>query len=341
MVTIKDVAKAAGVAVSTASYALNGSSKVSEKTRKKVMEIAEDMKYVPNTFAQNLKKTKTTKLIALIVYDLNSPYYDKVTKGIQDVAFLFGYSVIIFCEYNFGRDGSYNFLKEGIVDGAIIVGSSLTDDDIANLSNEGLPLVLLDRKIEQSDICSVLINNKKGASEAVEYLIGLGHKKIGFISGKENSYDNVGRTRGYIETLTKNGFKINKDYILQGGFTEKSGYDVMRNFLSSSDDIPTAFFSANDEMLIGAMRAVHEKGLKVPEDIAFVGFDDIQAATYVRPKLTTIKSPIYEIGSFSGHMLFNLIKGRVNGSSITLDTELVVRESSGGKKADNKKYNIS
>lgn len=331
MATIKDVAKSAGVAVSTVSYALNGSSKVSEETRNKVLKAAEELNYIPNSFAQNLKKSKKD-LIALIVLGINGPVHDKLIMGIQDVAVMFGYNLIIFCEANSQSAASYSFLKENIVDGAIIMSSNITDKEVLELSSTGLPLVLLDRKLDSSDVCSVLIDNRKGASEAVRHLIELNHKKIGFINGPENSYDNADRFKGYLDTLCSYGLDAKDSYILKGAFTEQSGYDVMKKFLDESREIPTAFFSANDEMLIGAMRAIKEKGLQVPEDIALIGFDDIQAATYVHPTISTIKRPLYELGSFSAHTLFNLITGKMKSSGITLDVELVIRESSGDKR---------
>jgi LacI family transcriptional regulator len=326
MITIKDVAKAAGVAVSTASYALNGSNKVSEKTREKVTKVAEEMKYVPNSFARNLKKSKAD-LIALIVHDINGPFYDRLVKGIQDVAIMFGHNLIIFCEYNVGNEASYNFLKENVVEGAIVLSSNLTDNEVIELADNGYPLVLLDRQLKQSNVCSVVINNEKGACEAVNYLISLGHKKIGFISGPVDSYDNACRMKGYVDTLKNNSIEVSEKYVVHGGFTEQSGYETMKNYLEKTKDVPTAFFSANDEMLIGAIKAIQEKGFKVPQDISVIGFDDIQAANYIQPKLTTIKGPMYELGSFSAHMLFNLMNGRAINSNLTLDIELVIRES--------------
>lgn len=331
LATIKDVAKLAGVSLSTASYALNGSNKVSEKTKEKVLEAAKKLNYVPNNLAQNLKKSKTD-LIALIVHEINGPFYDRLVKGIQDVAYMFGYNLLIFCESGYGRASSISFLKEKIVDGAIIMTPIITDSDIIEISNEDFPIVLLDRKLDGLDLCSVLIDNEKGAFEAVKHLVDLGHKKIGFISGVKESYDNICRFQGYVKAIENFELELNENFVLNGDFTEQSGYEAIKNFMENSDDVPTAFFAANDEMAIGAIRALKEKGLEVPKDISIVGFDDILAASYIEPKLTTIRRPMYELGSFSAHMLFNLIKRNIKGSNITLDVELVIRDSTAERK---------
>lgn len=332
MATIADVAKRAGVAVSTASYALNGSDKVSEKTREKVLQAAIELNFTPNSFAQNLKKNKND-LIALIVHDISGPFYDKLVKGIQDVAGLFGYNVVIFCEAMKGKDMAYRFLKDEIAEGAIILSSSITDEQIEELSALHLPIVLLDRTLSNSDICSVLVDNRKGAHLAVKHLADLGHERIGFISGSEDSFDNRERLKGFFEAMEQNGLKVDERLILKGNFTEESGYKAMSQFLKSASDLPTAFFSSNDEMMIGAIRAIEEAGYHVPEDFSLIGFDDIPLASYVPPLLTTIRRPTYELGSISAHILFSLMNGLKKSSSVTLDVELIVRGSTQANRA--------
>jgi len=327
LVTIKDVAKLAGVSISTASYALNNSNKVSEKTREKVLKAAKELNYIPNKFAQNLKKLRTD-LIALIVHEINGPFYDKLVQGILDVAHILGYNLVIFCESGHGRPSSLVFLKEKIFNGAIIMTPVVSNDDIKELVEENIPLVLLDRKLEEVNVCSVLIDNEKGAFEAVRHLIELNHRKIGFISGPPDSYDNKERYKGFVKAMEKFGLKVYEDLIIQGNFTEESGYKAMKEFISrKKGEMPTAFFSSNDEMAIGAMKALQEEGFKIPDHISIVGFDDINLAQYVQPKLTTVRRPMYELGSFSAHMLINTIKGRLKYSNITLDVELILRES--------------
>ena len=330
MITIKDVAKKAGVAVSTASYALNGSNKVSEKTKERILNAANELKYIPNNAARNLKMRKTN-LIGLFVNNINGPFYDKLIKGIQDVINLKDYEMIIFCDSGRKPGTSYNFLKEGRVDGAIIISSNVTDEQVLELDNKGLPIVLLDRKLLKSNLCSVTVDNVKGSVDAVEHLIKLGNKTIGFISGPKNSFDNKERLKGYLDTLKNHSIEVNDKYILKGKFTEESGYEAIRDFLSCNKDIPDAFFSSNDEMAIGAIKAFHEAGIKVPQDVAVVGFDDILLSSYIKPKLTTIRRPMYELGMFSTNMLISILEGKSGNSSLVLSTELIVRESCGFK----------
>lgn len=333
MVTIKDVAKTAGVAVSTASYALNGSDKVSEQTREKILEVAKQLNYTPNGAARNLK-TKKTELIGLFVHDINGTFYDKLIKGIQDVVNLKEYELIVFCDSGRKPGTSYNFLSERRVDGAIVISPNITDEQVLELANRELPLVVLDRNLSGKNLCCVIVDNKKGTNEAVNHLIELGNKKIGFISGPEDSYDNKERLKGYIDTLKNNSIEINDKYILKGKFTEESGYEIMKKYIADNKDIPTAFFSSNDEMAIGAIKALQENNIRVPEDVAIVGFDDIVISSYIQPKLTTVRRPMYELGSFAAHMLLTMLSGKSMNSSMVLSTELVVRESCGTTRDD-------
>lgn len=330
MITIKDVAKAAGVSISTASYALNGVDKVSEKTREKVIKIAKELNYTPNSVARNLK-TKKTELIGLFVHDINGPFYDKLIKGIQEVVNIKGYELIVFCDSGQKPGTSYNFLKERRIDGAIIISSNITNEQIQNIASKDFPIVVLDRYLNAENLCNVVIDNKKGAKDAVQYLIDLGHKKIGFISGPDKSYDNEERFKGYVDTLSSNSMEVNYQHILKGKFTEESGYDAIKNFLKEKEELPTAFFSSNDEMAIGAIKALQEENYRIPEDVAIVGFDDILISSYIQPKLTTVRRPMYEMGSFSAHILLSMLLGKSAKSSMILSTELIIRESCGGK----------
>lgn len=328
MITIKDVAKTAGVAISTASYALNGSNKVSEKTREKILKIAKELNYTPNGVARNLK-TKKTGLIGLFVHSINGPFYDKLIKGIQEVINTQKYELIVFCDSGQKPGTSYNFLSERRVDGAIIISPNIKDQQVLDLTKNGLPLVVLDRKITEKNLCSVVIDNRKGANEAVNHLVSLGNRKIAFISGPENSFDNQERLKGYIDTLKSNSIEFEDRYILKGDFTEESGYEVVKKYISENKDIPTAFFSSNDEMAVGAIKALQENSIRVPEDVAIVGFDDIVISSYINPKLTTVRRPMYELGSFSAHMLVTMLSGKSMNSSLVLSTELIIRESCG------------
>ncbi|WGS64609.1 LacI family DNA-binding transcriptional regulator [Marinitoga aeolica] len=335
MATIKDVAKLAGVSISTASYALNGNEKISEATKKKVLEAAKKLKYKPNQFAKNLKQVKND-FIAVVLNEAFGPFYDNLIKGIQDSASLAGYDIIIFLESGLTKKTLINFFKQKIIKGTIIMSSTITNDEIDEISKEKIPIILLDRKCKNLNASSVLIDNEKGAYLATKHLIELNHKKIAFISGPKDSFDNNQRLKGYKKALKEFNIPYNHSLIIKGDFTEKSGYESVKKFINKTKEIPSAFFSSNDEMAIGALKAFEELNLKVPEDISLVGFDDIKELNYIEPKLTTIKRPMYELGSHSAHLLFNLIQGRSSNTNLLLDVNLIIRNSTARYKGDRK-----
>lgn len=330
MITIKDVAKAAGVSISTTSYALNDKGNVSKEKKDNILRIAKELGYSPNGAAKNLKKQKT-ELIGLFVHDINGPFYNELIRGIQQVTILNGYELVVFCDSGTKKNSSYNFLSERRVDGAIIISPTIKDDEIMSLAKTGLPIVVLDREITGDKLCNVLVDNENGASNAVAHLIGKGYKDIAFLSGPEEIYDNKKRFEGYLRTLKANGMKFNEKLVLKGRFTETSGYDAVINYLETNKKPPEAIFSSNDEMAIGAIFALKDKGYSVPKDVAVIGFDNLVLSSYITPALTTVKRPMYEMGLLSTHTLFNMLNGGEVNKSVTLSTELVIRDSCGIK----------
>jgi LacI family transcriptional regulator len=328
MITIKDVAKAAGVSISTTSYALNNKGNVSKEKKDRILRVAKELNYSPNGAARNLKKQKT-ELVGLFVHDINGPFYNELIRGIQQVTILNGYELVIFCDSGTKKDSSYNFLSGRRVDGAIIISSTISDDEIMTLSKNGLPIVVLDREITGEKVSNVLVDNKNGASNAVMHLIGQGHRDIAFLSGPEETYDNKKRFEGYLKTLEANGIEFNENMVLYGEFTENSGYEAVTNYLELNKKPPGAIFSSNDEMAIGAVFALRDKGYNVPKDVSVVGFDNLVVSSYITPALTTVKRPMYEMGLLSTHTLFNMLNGSEVNKSVTLSTELIIRDSCG------------
>lgn len=326
MVTIKDVAKAAGVSISTTSYALNNKGNVSKEKKVNILRIAKELGYSPNFAAKNLKKQKT-ELVGLFVHDINGPFYNELIRGIQQVTILNGYELIVFCDSGTKKNSSYNFLSERRVDGAIIISSTIKDDEIMTLTKNGLPIVVLDREITGEKLCNVLVDNEHGASNAVMHLIGQGYRDIAFLSGPQEAYDNRKRFEGYKKTLKDNGIKFNEKMVINGSFTENSGYNAVTNYLEINKKPPEAIFSSNDEMAIGAIFALRDKGYNVPKDVAVVGFDNFVLSSYITPALTTVKRPMYEMGLLSTHTLFNMLNSSEVNKSVTLSTELIIRDS--------------
>ncbi|MEJ5257372.1 MAG: LacI family DNA-binding transcriptional regulator [Fervidobacterium sp.] len=328
MATIKDVAKRAGVSISTVSYVLNNTGKISEETRQKVLRAIEELNYVPNKFAKHLKKQQYD-LVALVVHEIKGPFYDALVRGIQDVLHSFGYNLLIYCTLENRRQDVDKFLRTGIVGGLLVMTPAVKNEDIVKWSKE-ISIVTLDRALKEKNVKSVRVDNEKGAYEVVKYLYSSGHRRIGFIKGAKDSLDAKERYKGFVRAMNELKLEIRDSDVLEGDFTEESGYSAMLEYLSSRKrkDLPTAFFCSNDEMAIGAMQALKENGLKIPDEVSIVGFDDIELASYVIPSLTTVRRPMYQLGSFAAHMLLSVIQNKeADISNVVLDVSLVIRDS--------------
>lgn len=324
MATIKDVAKKAGVAISTVSYALNDSAKISEVTRKRVIRAAEELNYRPNGAARNLKKQKSGT-IGLFLNDLSGPFYSQIIEGVQEIVASNDHNLIVCSTYGGENSSAHRFLKEKFVDGAIIMGAAIQDSLILQLACESFPIVVLDRELSSDYVRSVLIDNEQGAYDAVSHLIKLGRRSIEFLSGPINAYDNLKRFEGYKRALEEHGLPALSKPRIHGRYTEASGYQAMKVLLAGNQ-LPDAIFAANDEMAIGAIRALQEAHIQVPNQIAIVGFDNIQIASYVRPSLTTVGHSKYELGAIATQSVFHLQREE---NTIVLPTELIIRQSCG------------
>jgi LacI family transcriptional regulator len=325
MATIKDVAKLSGVAVSTASYALNNSTKVSEETRQKVLAAAKQLNYQKNGLASDLKRT-STNTIALILSDLSGPYYSELIKGVQDVASTNGYDLIACSSIGGAQSTAVKFLREKRVDGVIILAHNIDDETILESSREGFPIVVLDRSVQSEHVVQIEVDNEHGAFLATEHLIQKGSREIAFVSGPYNSHDNELRFKGYRAALLKHGIEYRPKWKVSGGFTREGGYQATKMIIAQKD-VPEAIFYANDEMAIGGIQALNEKKISVPDDISIIGFDDIQLSEYVSPPLTTMRQPKYEAGALAVHLIFQVLSKEKVDQNYKLTTELIERKS--------------
>jgi LacI family transcriptional regulator len=325
MATIKDVAKLAGVSVSTVSYALNGSTKVSLETKRKVEEAARKLNYQKNGFASDLKKAKTDTL-ALILSDLSGPFYSELIKGVQKVSMVNGYDLIACSSIGGPNSTALKFLKEKRVDGAIVLANNISDEIIVESARERFPIVLLDRHLDGDFVINVEVDNYHGGFLATEYLIKNGHREIAYISGPPDSRDSDLRFEGYKKALRDNGLSYQSKWNISGDFTREGGYHATK-MLIMQGNLPSAIFYANDEMAIGGLQVFEENGIKVPDEISVIGFDDIQLAQYVNPPLTTIRQPKYEMGALAVHLMFQVLNGQEVEKNYKLSTELVERQS--------------
>ncbi|SMB93451.1 transcriptional regulator, LacI family [Thermanaeromonas toyohensis ToBE] len=324
------MAKRAKVGISTVSRVLNNSGYVSPKTRERVLKAIEELNFEPNYLAKSLSSGKT-RTIALILPDITNPFFPAIARGVEDAVKRKEYHVIL-C--NTDGDSQQEALhakalREKAVDGLIFTASSKNNKHVLELVEVGIPVVLIDRRVEGNNLDAVLVDNVAGAYEATKYLIGLGHKYIGFIAGPDVTTA-LERQEGYCRALKEAGIEVKEKLIQPGNFRYESGYTGALNLLEYG---VTAILAANDLMALGAMRAIEEKGLRIPQDIAVVGFDDIPLASLVKPALTTVNQPAYQMGALAAEILLERIEGKRAGEpkEVILTPSLVIRESCGGR----------
>lgn len=326
-ITIKDIAERANVSISTVSRVLNNKEDVNDNTRKKIKKIIDDLGYNPSGIARGLA-LKKTNTIGLIIPNITNPFFPEVAKGVESRAEELGYSVILYdTDNNLNKERkALDLMKKNQVDGIVLSFNSSNKNLINKSFDEKLPIVQIDRKIKNIKCPSVLIDNFYSGYIAAKYLINRGHSKIAHITGRKDIINSVERLRGYKKAFEESNLKFNNNYIINGEQTIKSGYHKMNELLSMKQ-IPTAVFVANDLMAIGAYEAIFDKGMNIPEDISIIGHDDINMASIIRPKLTTVRQPKYEMGVNSVNLLVDLIKKEKEITDKVYKTKIVERQS--------------
>jgi LacI family transcriptional regulator len=323
VISIKDVAKHAGVSVATVSRVLNAKGYVSEDTRKKVEQSIKELNYKPNEVARSLFK-KHSKTIGLIVPDITNPYFPELARAVEDTASKLGYTVIL-CNSDGDKNKEQHYLdalQQKYIDGIIISSNTLSVDQIQLLN---IPIVSLDREISKG-LPTIVVDNVRGAELATNYLVNKGCKRIGHIRGPVNIVNAEERCTGYME-IVSNETWFRENYIVNGYFDMQMSMEATMQLLRFHPEID-GIFAANDTMAIGAIKAVHKMGKKVPEDISIIGFDGIKLSQATTPELTTIAQPIYEMGEKAAEMLINFIEDQpVESTYYRLDVKLVERES--------------
>lgn len=333
--TIKDIAKAAGVSITTVSRALNGYSDVNEKTRSRIKKLAEQMSYRPNSQAQSLvlKKTNTIGVISsdLTLSSVKSAFLFEVLCGISDRASELNYDIILFSTNpNKQTKKSYSDIcRERNVDGVILQGLKTTDPYLREVIDQSsFPSVLIDIPIAGERVGHVTTDNVSGVRNAVRHLIELGHRNISFINGYKEAAITADRLSGYMLGLQEAGIVFDSSRVEDGRFTEEGGYEAIASVLSRHPDT-TAVVCSSDLMAIGVMQRLEEMGKAIPESISVVGYDDIPIASYFAPKLTTVRQEKYEMGYQAAQLLIDMMEGRSVKHKIVLDNQLMVRESTG------------
>lgn len=324
--TIKEIAEMANVSTATVSKILNGKDKyISEPTRQRVLAIAEREGYIPNAIAKSLK-IKSTKTLGIIIPDVMNLFFSELARGVEDAAETKGYSVIL-CnsDNNLSKEEKYiQVLQEKMVDGIILTASEQSVRK--SLKKRNIPLVLLDRDLLIDDeVGRIVVENEEGAYQATDFLISKGCKNIGFISSDAMNKSSGQRLNGYKRALLAHGVNFDENKIFLKSYTIETGYEGTKALLENND--LDGICCGNDLIAIGAINALKEKHIKIPQDMKIIGFDDIKISQYLDPPLTTIKQPIYELGEEAVKMLIGMIEKRDINLNKVLKTKLIERGS--------------
>ncbi|WP_028608900.1 LacI family DNA-binding transcriptional regulator [Paenibacillus harenae] len=326
---IKDVAKRAGVSVTTVSRVLNGEKYVKDDLKERVNRAIKDLGYAPSQIARSLVRKKTN-LIGVIVPDLTSSFYSTILSSIEETASSNGYSLLV-CNIieNIDKEFKYlNVFKEMRVEGIIIMHEKINPEIRTFINSLQLPVIFSSVKPADQNFISVIIDDYKAAYDATAYLIELGHERIGFIGGDMSDITSgQNRYSGYRNALSDYGVKLLYELIRFGDYKVGSGYELMNEMLLGGEP-PTALFAVSDDMALGAMNCLYDRGLKVPDDMSVIGFDGSQLTELVRPRLTSMEQPIHEMGKLTVDTMLKLIDGtyQPNGD-IIMDHRMVVRDS--------------
>jgi LacI family transcriptional regulator len=328
--TIREVAEAAGVSPATVSRVLNDYPHIRPQVRQNVLDAVSRLGYEPNRVAQRLRATRS-RLVGIIVTDITNPFNNIVMAGMESVFFDHGFSVLM-SNTNSDPQKEIDYLRimeHEAVAGLVISPTSENVVRIGELAAAGLPVVVLDRRLNSDHVDVVLANNVAGACSAVEHLIRLGHRHIGHIGGPMHLTSGRERYRGYCEAMRAAGLPIVSEHIRFGDHLFAGGYTNTLELLAA-DPRPTALFIANNMMTLGALTAMHDRDVHVPKDVAVVGFDDVPWAVSLNPPLTAIAQPTREIGQQAAQLLLQRIDDPgLRARTVMLDTELIIRASCG------------
>ncbi|MFD2611230.1 LacI family DNA-binding transcriptional regulator [Paenibacillus gansuensis] len=300
MVSIKDIAKRAGVSISTVSYALNGSPKVTDETGARILAIAEELNYVPNAAARNLKKQET-RIIGVFLTDFSGGFYGQLVQGMKDVLHKKGYDLVV-CS---GMQ-SHRMLPERMVDGAIVLDWTFDSGKMLQYADRGHKLVVLDRELVHPNVNLVQLDNKAGATLAAEYLIEQGHHHIYVVTGPDNSFDSLQRLQAVRQTVKRYGGVTLTE--IPGDFNKGAGEAAARQIIGGYNG-PCAVFCLNDEMALGFYNTVKSTEYRIGEHIHLIGFDNIEVMEYTTPRLATIDYSKKKWGALAAEQLLKLLSG--------------------------------
>lgn len=328
--TIIDVAKKCGYSKTTVSRAYAEPDSVSEKAKLKIYAAAKSLNYTPNAIARAMVRQQTEN-IAFIINEKQSPavlnpFYSPILEAVMRESARRNYSVFVVTNQDVLLPNGEVYIKKQM-DGVIFVGEA-GETIIGRLREQNIPVVLLNNVLDMEDLLCITTSHYEGAMSAVDHLYEQKHRKIGLLAGRFSPQVNEARYKGYVDALVRRGLEINPQYILEIDPTLEAGEQAMAHLLQL-ENRPTAVFCTNDTVAAGAMKAVIRAGLRIPEDVAIVGFDDSSVSRIVEPELTTVRIDMDRMGQLAAEKLFDLIEGKPSGETrIVIPTELIVRSSS-------------
>jgi len=330
--TLEEIAKLSGVSRSTVSRVINDDPKVRQETRQRVLQIIQQVNYQPNALARSLAGGRT-RVLSLVIPEgvtrlFSDPYFPILIQGVSMACNAHDYSVMLWlADPDYERRTISRIVQDKLSDGTIIA-SMLNDDPLVEaLLEDGSPFILIGRNPTHENISYVDVDNQGSTRLAIAHLLRLGYRRIATITGPQNMIAGLDRLEGYKQAFRQWDLPIDPDLIVEGDFSEDSGYTTMQRLIPRR---PDAVFAASDYMAIGALRAMRENGLRVPHDIAIIGFDDVPMAARIDPPLTTVRQPIQKTGAIAAEVLIDLIEFPKTGPRrVILPTELVIRGSCG------------
>lgn len=327
-ITIYDVAREANVSMATVSRVVNGNPNVKPVTRKKVMDVIDRLGYRPNAVARGLASKKTTT-VGLIIPDISNIFYAELARGIEDIATMYKYNIIL-SNSDENTEKELHLLNTMLgkqVDGLIFMGSNITEDHLDEFKKSPVPIVLAG-SIEDSGVMpSVNIDYEQAAYDSVTFFLSNGHTKVALVIGNREESISQKKLAGYKKALEEKNIAFNEDYVIEGDFSYDSGIEAV-NRLSELNEKPTAVLVGADEMAVGVVNAIQDKGFKVPEDIEVISFDNTKLTLMVRPQVTTVVQPLYDIGAVAMRLLTKLMnKEEVQERAVVLPHRIEERNS--------------
>ncbi|MCY7474532.1 catabolite control protein A [Bacillus safensis] len=328
-VTIYDVAREANVSMATVSRVVNGNPNVKPTTRKKVLEAIDRLGYRPNAVARGLASKKTTT-VGVIIPDISSIFYSELARGIEDIATMYKYNIIL-SNSDQNTDKELHLLNTMLgkqVDGIVFMGGNITDVHVEEFKRSPVPIVLAASVEEQAQTPSVNINYEQAIYDSVQLLVEKGHKRIAFVSGPMSEpINSVRKLAGYKRALEEAGITFDDALVAEGDYSYDSGIEALAHLLEQSDK-PTAVIAATDEMALGVIHGAQDRGVSIPEDLEVIGFDNTRLSLMVRPQLTTVVQPTYDIGAVAMRLLTKLMnKEQVDDQIVELPHRIEERQS--------------